>query len=68
MKKQPVSPARVTSCCLLPADVWRTLLTHLLAQHYGLALNDTPFGEEGTIQAYIDAGVSMMEALNTVVE
>ncbi|EBP9467765.1 TPA: DUF905 family protein [Salmonella enterica subsp. enterica serovar Saintpaul str. CFSAN004155] len=68
MKKQPVSPARVTSCCLLPADVLRTLLTHLLAQHYGLALNDTPFGEEGTIQAYIDAGVSMMEALNTVVE
>ena len=53
---------------LSPADVWRTLLTHLLAQHYGLALNDTPFGEEGTIQAHIDAGVSMMEALNTVVE
>ena len=68
MKKQPVSPTRVTSCCLSPADVWRTLLTHLLAQHYGLALNDTPFGEEGTIQAHIDAGVSMMEALNTVVE
>ena len=68
MKKQPVSPARVTSCCLSPADVWRTLLTHLLAQHYGLALNDTPFGEKGTIQAHIDAGVSMMEALNTVVE
>lgn len=68
MKKQPVSLARVTSCCLSPADVWRTLLTHLLAQHYGLALNDTPFGEEGTIQAHIDAGVSMMEALNTVVE
>ena len=68
MKKQPVSPTRVTSCCLSPADVWRTLLTHLLAQHYGLALNDTPFGEEGTIQAHIDAGVTMMEALNTVVE
>jgi cytoskeleton-binding toxin CbtA-like protein len=68
MKKQPVSLARETSCCLSPADVWRTLLTHLLAQHYGLALNDTPFGEEGTIQAHIDAGVTMMEALNTVVE
>lgn len=41
MKKQPVSPTRVASCSLSPAYVWRTLLTHLLAQHYGLALNDT---------------------------
>lgn len=68
MKKQPVSPARVTSCGLSPADVWRTLLTHLLAQHYGLTLNDTPFGEEDTIQAHIDAGVPMAEALNAIVE
>lgn len=68
MKKQPVSPTRAASCCLSPADVWRTLLTHLLAQHYGLTLGDTPFGEEGTIQAHIDAGVPMAEALNAVVE
>ncbi|KAE9655997.1 DUF905 domain-containing protein [Escherichia coli] len=68
MKKQPVSPTRVASCCLSPAEVWRTLLTHLLAQHYGLTLSDTPFGEEDTIQAHIDAGVPMAEALNAVVE
>lgn len=42
--------------------VWRTLLTHLLAQHYGLTLSDTPFGEED-IQAHIEAGVPMAEAL-----
>lgn len=68
MKKQPVSPTRVASCCLSPAEVWRTLLTHLLAQHYGLTLSDTPFGEEDTIQAHIDAGVPMAEALNAFVE
>lgn len=68
MKKQPASPTRVASCCLSPAEVWRTLLTHLLAQHYGLTLSDTPFGEEDTIQAHIDAGVPMAEALNAVVE
>ena len=68
MKKQPVSPTRVASCCLSPAEVWRTLLTHLLAQHYGLTLSDTPFGEEDTIQAHIEAGVPMAEALNAVVE
>lgn len=68
MKKQPVSPTRVASCCLSPAEVWHILLTHLLAQHYGLTLSDTPFGEEDTIQAHIDAGVPMAEALNAVVE
>lgn len=68
MKNQPVSPTRVASCCLSPAEVWRTLLTHLLAQHYGLAFSDTPFGEEDTIQVHIDAGVPMAEALNAVVE
>jgi cytoskeleton bundling-enhancing protein CbeA-like protein len=46
MKKQPVSPTRVASCCLSPAEVWRTLLTHLLAQHYGLTLSDTPFARK----------------------
>lgn len=58
----------MASCCLSPAEVWRTLLTHLLAQHYGLTLSDTPFGEEDTIQAHIEAGVPMAEALNAVVE
>lgn len=68
MKKQPVSPNRTLSCCLSPADVWHTLLAYLLEKHYGLTLSDTPFSGKGAIQAYIDAGISLTEALNSIVE
>lgn len=51
-----------------PVTVWQTLLTHLLGRHYGLALNDTPFGNDGVIQEHIDAGISLCDAVNFIVE
>ncbi len=44
------------------------LLTHLLEQHYGLTLNDTPFSEERVIQEHIDAGITLADAVNFLVE
>lgn len=44
------------------------LLTHLLDQHYGLTLNDTPFSDETVIQEHIDAGISLVDAVNFLVE
>jgi len=49
-------------------DVWQRLLSHLLDRHYGLALNDTPFGNDGVIQEHIDAGISLCNAVNFIVE
>jgi cytoskeleton-binding toxin CbtA-like protein len=43
-------------------------LTYLLDRHYGLTLNDTPFGEEAIIQECIDAGDSLVDALNEMAE
>ncbi|EBB0444335.1 toxin CbtA [Salmonella enterica] len=51
-----------------PVAVWQTLLSHLLQQHYGLTLNDTPFGNDGVIEQHIDAGISLCDALNFIVE
>ncbi|ENU2135329.1 TA system toxin CbtA family protein [Salmonella enterica] len=51
-----------------PVAVWQTLLSHLLNQHYGLMLNDTPFGNDGVIEQHIDAGISLCDALNFIVE
>ncbi|VUT04543.1 Cytoskeleton-binding toxin CbtA [Klebsiella pasteurii] len=51
-----------------PVDVWQALLTCLLAHHYGLTLNDTPFSDELVIQQHIDAGISLADALNFIVE
>lgn len=51
-----------------PVDIWQTLLTYLLEQHYGLTLNDTPFGNDGVIQEHIDAGISLCDAVNFIVE
>lgn len=51
-----------------PVAVWQTLLSHLLNQHYGLTLNDTPFGNDGVIEQHIDAGISLCDALNFIVE
>ena len=44
------------------------MLEYLLNQHYGLTLNDTPFGNEGVIQEHIDAGISLCDAVNFIVE
>lgn len=38
--------ARAASSRPSPTGVWQTLLTSLLAHHYGLTLNDTPFSDE----------------------
>lgn len=51
-----------------PVAVLQTLLSYLLQQHYGLTLSDTPFGNDGVIEQHIDAGISLCDALNFIVE
>jgi len=64
----PVPAAQAAQPCLSPIAVWQTLLAHLLEQHYGLTLNDTAFSNDAVIQAHIEAGISLADALNFVVE
>uniref|UniRef100_UPI0021C72910 toxin n=1 Tax=Escherichia coli TaxID=562 RepID=UPI0021C72910 len=54
--------------CLSPVAVWQMLLTRLLEQHYGLTLNDTPFSDETVIKEHIDAGITLADAVNFLVE
>ena len=61
-------PTRATQPNLSPVETWQRLLTHLLSQHYGLTLNDTPFSNETAIREHIDAGVSLSDAVNFLVE
>ncbi|GAB0753752.1 toxin [Escherichia coli] len=61
-------PTRAAQPCLSPIEIWQCLLTHLLSQHYGLTLNDTSFSNETTIQEHIDAGISLSDAVNFLVE
>ncbi|WP_233973398.1 TA system toxin CbtA family protein [Pectobacterium versatile] len=68
MQTLPVSPERAARACPSPVEVWQMLLTHLLSQHYGLALNDTPFSDDNIIQEHIDAGISLCDAVNFIVE
>ncbi|HHA2250009.1 TPA: TA system toxin CbtA family protein [Enterobacter ludwigii] len=72
MRIYPVSAKRAAEIERLshvpPIAVWQRLLTYLLDRHYGLALNDTPFGEEAIIQECIDAGDSLVDALNEMAE
>lgn len=68
MKPQPATISRAAKPCLLPVAVWKMLLTRLLEQHYGLTLNDTPFSEERVIQEHIDAGITLADAVNFLVE
>ena len=49
-------------------EIWRKLLKYLLKQHDGLMLNDTPFGNDEVIQKHIDAGISLCDAVNFIVE
>ncbi|HCC3327774.1 TPA: toxin CbtA [Salmonella enterica] len=51
-----------------PVEIWQRLLSHLLDRHYGLTLNDTPFGNDGVIQEHIDASISLCDAVNFIVE
>ncbi|HGM5323007.1 TPA: TA system toxin CbtA family protein [Serratia marcescens] len=68
MKTQSASPSRAAPSRPSPVEIWQTLLTHLLGQHYGLTLNDTPFGNDGVIQEHINAGISLCDAVNFIVE
>ncbi|ELO0988782.1 toxin [Citrobacter freundii] len=58
----PVSPS------LSPVQVWQTLLTYLLNKHYGLTLNDTPFCDDRVIREHIDAGITLVDAVNFLAE
>ncbi|MES0317236.1 TA system toxin CbtA family protein [Citrobacter freundii] len=68
MKNLPATISRAAKPCLSPVAAWQMLLTHLLEQHYGLALNDTPFSNETVIQEHIDAGITLADAVNFLVD
>ncbi|WP_407439723.1 TA system toxin CbtA family protein [Lelliottia sp.] len=68
MQTQPVPPTREALPRPSPVAIWQCLLSHLLDRHYGLTLNDTPFGNDGVIQEHIDAGISLCNAVNFIVE
>jgi cytoskeleton-binding toxin CbtA-like protein len=53
---------------LSPVQVWQQLLTYLLEHHYGLTLNDTPFHDDASIQEHIEAGITLADAVNFLVE
>ncbi|HGY6025553.1 toxin [Enterobacter cloacae] len=65
MKFQPAATSRAVKPCLSPVVVWQMLLTR---QYYGLTLNDTPFSDETVIQKHIDAGITLINAVNFLVE
>lgn len=68
MNTLPATISPAAKPCLSPVAVWQMLLTRLLEQHYGLTLNDTPFSDKTVIQEYINAGVSLSDAVNFLVE
>lgn len=68
MKTIPATTQRAAKSCPSPAAVWQMLLTRLLEQHYGLTLNDTPFSDETVIQEHINAGITLVDAVNFLVE
>ncbi|WP_350307181.1 TA system toxin CbtA family protein [Photorhabdus viridis] len=53
---------------LSPVQVWQQLLTYLLEHHYGLKLNDTPFHDDVAIEEHIEAGITLADAVNLLVE
>ena len=68
MQTLPLTEPRADEPCPSPVQVWQLRLTHLLNKHYGLTLNDTPFGDDSVIQAHINAGISLCDAINFIVE
>ncbi|WP_105669170.1 TA system toxin CbtA family protein [Cronobacter dublinensis] len=68
MQISTVPAALPVSSRLSPVQVWQQLLTYLLEQHYGLTLNDTPFHEDAAIQEHIEAGITLADAVNFLVE
>lgn len=62
-------PATVpVSSRLSSVQVWQQLLTYLLEHHYGLTLNDTPFHDDAAILEHIEAGITLADAVNFLVE
>ena len=68
MKTLPVLPGQSASSRPSPVEIWQILLARLLDQHYGLTLNDTPFADERVIEQHIEAGISLCDAVNFLVE
>lgn len=68
MKPQSATTSRAVKPCLSPVAIWQMLLTRLLEQHYGLTLNDTPFSDETVIKEHIDAGITLADAVNFLVD
>ncbi|MFS9420895.1 TA system toxin CbtA family protein [Citrobacter sp. C411] len=68
MQTQSLSPTREASSRPSPVEIWQQLLGHLLDRHYGLTFNDTPFGNDSVIQEHIDAGITLADAVNFLVE
>jgi cytoskeleton-binding toxin CbtA-like protein len=68
MNTQPATTPQAAKPCLSLLAVWQMLLTNLLDQHYGLTLNDTPFSDETVIQKHIEAGITLADAVNFLVE
>lgn len=68
MKFLPTTNMRAAKPCLSPVTIWQMLLSRLLEQRYGLTLNDTPFCDETVIQEHIDAGITLANAINFLVE
>ncbi|EPL0836667.1 TA system toxin CbtA family protein [Klebsiella aerogenes] len=68
MQTQPLSSTREASLRPSPVEIWQQLLSHLLDQYYGLTLNDTTFGNDDVIQEHINAGISLCDAVNFIVE
>lgn len=68
MKFLPATNMRAAKPYLSPVAIWQMLLTRLLEQHYGLALNDTPFHDDAAIQEHIEAGITLADAVNFLVD
>ncbi|MGE6004908.1 TA system toxin CbtA family protein [Klebsiella variicola] len=67
--KRGAAHGSVTSAApVSPIQVWQQLLTYLLEHHYGLTLNDTPFHDDTAIEEHIDAGITLADAVNFLVE
>lgn len=68
MKSLPLLNNRRAKPRLPPVTIWQMLLARVMQQHYGLTLNDTPFRDEQVIQEHIDAGITLTDAVNFLVE
>lgn len=68
MKTLPATTPQAAMLCLSPVAVWQMLLARLLEQHYGLMLNDTPFSDETVIKEHINAGITLTDAVNFLVD